>query len=277
MKIKHDVLQHYRAPDLLARIESALLNAGKSRAEVGIDDLAPADEFHLRGPLATGELIELLEVVPGMHVLDAGSGLGGPARRLAHATGCKVTGIDLSEDYACAGTVLNQWTRLDKQVDFVVGDATDLGRFQANSFDAAWTIHASMNIPDKSRFYSEIARVLKPGARFVAYDVLTTGSQDLHFPVPWASGRSASFLQTTDDMQAVLRLTGFQQFAHRDCTAECIRFLEQAQQQIAQQELPTLGLHLLFGPRFRDMIANLARNFADGRATAAVVTCTNAA
>ena len=33
--------------------------------------------------------------------------------------------------------------------------------FDNNSFDVVWTQHASMNIADKSRLYSEMYRVLK--------------------------------------------------------------------------------------------------------------------
>lgn len=277
MGIEHVVARHYRSPGLLARIENGLSSMGKVRAEVGLDDLAPVDEFHVRGPLATAELIGLLGVTPDMLVLDAGCGLGGPARRLARTTGCKVTGIDLSEDYCSVGATLNRWTGLDRQVRFVVGDATDLSRFQAESFDAAWTIHAAMNIAGKSGFYGGIARALKPGARFVIYDILTTCRQDLHFPVPWAIDGSASFLSTADELRTELSAAGLQNIELRDRTSECCEFLEQGLKRLAAQEPPPLGLHLLFGPRFRDMFGNLARNFLSGRIAAAVVTCSKAA
>jgi len=38
-----------------------------------------------------------LGVVRDMHLLDIGSGLGGPSRYFAHTLGCTVTGIDLTE------------------------------------------------------------------------------------------------------------------------------------------------------------------------------------
>lgn len=277
MGIEHVVARHYRSPGLLARIENGLSRMGKAREGVGLDDLAPVDEFHVRGPLATAELIGLLGVTPDMLVLDAGCGLGGPARRLARTTGCKVTGIDLSEDYCSVGATLNRWTGLDRQVSFVVGDATDLSRFQADSFDAAWTIHAAMNIAGKSGFYGEIARALKPGARFVIYDILATRLRDLHFPVPWAMDGSASFLSTADELRAALGAAGFEKIELRDRTSDCCEFLEQGLKRLAAQEPPPLGLHLLFGPKFRDMLANLARNFLSGRVAAAVVTCNKAA
>ncbi len=103
-----DVKEHYAAPNLIERIDQALVAAGKSPDSLQLADLTPIDEFHLRGPMATDELIEFLDVNPGNRVLDVGSGLGGPARRLADATGCHVTGVDLSENFCAAGNELSR-------------------------------------------------------------------------------------------------------------------------------------------------------------------------
>ncbi len=88
--ISNEIKMHYASPGLYERIVHGLKAIGKSPASVDLDDLAALDEFHLRGPAATRELIELLDVGEDSHVLDVGSGLGGPARRLAKATGCRV-------------------------------------------------------------------------------------------------------------------------------------------------------------------------------------------
>lgn len=277
MGIEHGVAQHYRSPGLLARIENGLIAIGKAPGAASVEDLAPVDEFHVRGPLATAELIDLLRATHGMNVLDVGSGLGGPARRLARASGCNVTGIDLSEDYCAVGTALCQWTGLAHQVSLVAGDATVRGRFAARSFDAAWTIHTAMNIADKAALYGEVARVLKPGARFVIYDILTTRLREPDYPLPWALDSSTSFLATADELLGALGEAGFRQVESLDRTLECSAFLDQASKRFAEQGPPPLGLHLVLGPVFREMIANLARCFASGRLTAAVVTCAHGA
>ena len=82
-------------------------------------------------------------------VLDIGSGLGGAARALAEAYGCRVTGIDLTPSFGAAANALSRWTKLDDLTEFRVGDACALP-FDDHSFDAAMTIHAAMNIADKS-------------------------------------------------------------------------------------------------------------------------------
>ena len=60
------------------------------------------DEQHGGGREATRELARLTGLHAGMHVLDVGSGLGGPARTLAAEFGCRVTGRDLTDDSVAA-------------------------------------------------------------------------------------------------------------------------------------------------------------------------------
>ena len=43
-----------------------------------------------------------------------------------------------------------------------------------------------MNIADKAGVFREVARVLKPGARFTIYDIMRTSDGTPAFPVPWA-------------------------------------------------------------------------------------------
>ncbi len=135
--ISNEIKMHYASPGLYERIVHGLKAIGKSPASVDLDDLAALDEFHLRGPAATRELIELLDVGEDSHVLDVGSGLGGPARRLAKATGCRVTGVDLSEDYCAVGNELTDWLDLSARVRLEPGDATRFGRFAPSSFEGA--------------------------------------------------------------------------------------------------------------------------------------------
>jgi putative ABC transport system substrate-binding protein len=58
-------------------------------------------------PQATHDLIAQLELRPETHVLDIGSGLGGPARHMTVATGCRVTRIDLTEEYVTVANSLS--------------------------------------------------------------------------------------------------------------------------------------------------------------------------
>jgi ubiquinone/menaquinone biosynthesis C-methylase UbiE len=269
------VAEHYRSPGLLDRIEGGLSMLGKSTETVALDDLAPVDEYHLRGAAATLELIEWLDPEPEAHVLDAGSGLGGPARRLAQMRGCKVTGVDLSEEFCTAGSVINDWASLGGLVNLVPGDVTKLDGFADASFDAAWTIHVGMNIADKTSFYREIARVLKPGSRFALYDVLAAdGQPEVEYPMPWARDSSASFLTSLDRTTNHLEEVGFSIENTQDQTAQGLAFLDESIARASKLDGPSpLVLHLILGPDFAKIVPNMRKNFTEGRIRLVAIQC----
>ena len=72
------------------------------------------------------------------HVLDVGSGLGGPARYLAHKTGCLVTAIELQDDLHREAENLTQRCNLQQKLKHITGDflQMDLGgySYQARVF-----------------------------------------------------------------------------------------------------------------------------------------------
>lgn len=260
---KELVTQHYGSEGLAERILSALEQDGKNLKALTIEDLAPVDQFHTRGLTATRELIRLADVKAGSRVLDVGSGLGGPARVLAAEKQCHVTGIDLTKEFCEVATLLSQLSRLESVTDFRQGDATALP-FESGEFDLVITMQIQMNIADKRRFYSEIFRVLKPGARFIFQDVMSGGGGDIHLPVPWATQREASFLITTGELRETLQRTGFQIEMLEDTSEEALAWRKN-QPAAAGIVQSNLGLHLVMGEQFSLMQSNQLRNLEERR------------
>lgn len=114
--------QHYGQAELCAKILTALRRSGKDLGALTRDDLASFDEQHDGGWEGTRELAHLAGLRAGMHVLDIGSGLGGPARTLAAEYGCQVTEIDLSEESCQAAAMLTTRVGLSDRVTFRQGD-----------------------------------------------------------------------------------------------------------------------------------------------------------
>ena len=85
------IVEHYGTGALLARLEAALRADGVDPAHPTIEALAPYDQFHGRGLEATEEMASLVVVRPDDHLLDVGSGLGGPARWLSSRFGCRMS------------------------------------------------------------------------------------------------------------------------------------------------------------------------------------------
>ena len=69
------VREHYSATNLPNRIKSALATTVPDEQKLTVAQLAPLDQFHTRGILATTELAEAAELAPSMRVLDLGCGM----------------------------------------------------------------------------------------------------------------------------------------------------------------------------------------------------------
>lgn len=268
-----EVARFYTGPGgLLQAIGEALSAAGVDRTTLRPEDLAAVDEFHIRGRTATLEIVEALRLTAASVVLDLGSGLGGPARTLAEVTGCSVTGVDLTPEFCEVATALSQWTGLSERTRFVVGDATATGLPDA-AVDAAFTVHVAMNIADKPALYAEAFRVLRPGGRFVAYDVLQGEGGDVRYPVPWAQDPSTSFLATPDDMLAMLTAAGFTDLTAVDSSDESLVWFRSLRERAERDGPPPVTFAAFLGDSFGRMAANQVTNLAERRIRTVLFSC----
>ena len=87
MAAHHPITSHYTQGDLAGRLRAALPADGVDPNQPTVEALAPYDHFHGRGLEATEELADLLTVSLDDHILDIGSGIGGPARYIAQRFG----------------------------------------------------------------------------------------------------------------------------------------------------------------------------------------------
>jgi cyclopropane fatty-acyl-phospholipid synthase-like methyltransferase len=258
------VEEHYAHRDLAAAIFEALAAAGKNVNNLTLQDLAPVDEFHVRGQEATAELARAARLDATMHVLDVGSGVGGPSRYLAAEFGCRVTGLDLTEEYCRTAQVLADRIGLSDRILYRQGNALNMP-FDAESFEVAWTQHTAMNIEDKSSMYSEMWRVVKRGGLIAIYDILAGDSGPVHFPVPWAREPSISFLATPDELHDLLEEVGFEILRWRDTTDLGREWFRAMRRRMREEGAAPLGFHVLLGPDFQTMTQNMIRNLDENR------------
>ena len=266
------VPNHYGNRDgLAAAIAASLRRAGKDLGSLAATDLATVDEFHIRGRKATLEHGVQMALTPASRVLDIGAGLGGPARTLAEAHGCHVTGIDLTPAFCEAARELSHWVGLADRVSFDVGDATNLP-YAAASFDAAMTIHVAMNIATKDRMYAEARRVLKPGGRFAVYDVLQGEGGGVHYPVPWARDASISHLATPEEMVALLTGAGFRILSSDDSTEASQTWFEDMAARMSAKA-PAVTFQTFLGNDFPAMAKNQVANLRERRIRTVTYIC----
>ncbi len=262
--LNEHIKRHYTRVDLATAILTALANAGKDVNHLAPGDLAPIDEFHVRGRKATLELARAAGLDASKHVLDVGCGIGGPSRCIAREFGCQVTGIDLTDEYCRVATMLAERTGLSYLVTYRQGDALDLP-FPDAAFDAVWTQHVAMNIRDKTALYRGMSRVLKPGGALALYDVLAGPASPVLFPVPWARSPETSFLVTPDELRRLLEASGFTIESWEDTTVAATAWFASLASKVRETGAPPLGLHLVLGPDFPVMARTLRQNLEEGR------------
>jgi SAM-dependent methyltransferase len=255
---------YYSPNDLYNKIIEGLNEVGKDLSKLTLDDLQPVDEFHIRGDVATKELIRLSSFTPDMHILDVGCGVGGSTRRLSNETGCRVSGIDLSDVYIDAAERLTQLLKLQERVKFYTASALALP-FDDNTFDGAWSIQMNMNVEDKLGWLKEVYRVLKPGGRAVLYEVCGNTNTPVYFPVPWAQDSSMSFLVSPESFRDVISSAGFDIDVWNDKTDLAQKAFAHMEEPVSAPNLPELGVHLLVGNDILTKAYNLHRNLDEER------------
>ena len=254
-----DVSGHYTSGDLLTRLEARLCEDGFDPARPTFEALAPYDHFHGRGLEATEDIANRLPVSGTDHVLDVGSGLGGPARYMAQRFGCRVSGVDLTAEFCDVARHLTSLLGLEERVSFERCDALSMP-YRDTAFDGAYSMNVTMNIADKRALYREIHRVLKPGAWLGLSEVVQGPGGEPDYPTPWARTASASFLATADETRANLAASGFAIESLRDTTQASFAWAARARAVVeAGGKPPHRAVSLIHGAIAEEVMANTGR------------------
>jgi len=161
----------------VAAVHNALREMGKETGPLAIEDLTALghlDQYHYLGVEANDHVIDLLGLDGSVHVLDIGSGIGGPARYISAKSGCRITGVELQRDICEAGEELTQRVPgLAERVDFKVGDIISMsqsGQVPPASFDHFMSLLVFLHIPDRTALLQACCDSLRPGGTFIIED-----------------------------------------------------------------------------------------------------------
>lgn len=257
------------------KILKAMEAEGLDPSTVTVEDLAPLDHFHARGFPATVELGDAMPVLADHHLLDIGCGIGGPARYFAKRFGCRVTGIDITQDFVDAARRLTRMVGLEDKVDLRLGDANRL-EFPDGMFDGAYAQHVTMNIPDRMAFFTEVSRVIRSGGFFALseHGLGPTGAP--YFPVPWSEDGAGSHLVKPDVTVRFLADAGFADIQVVATGSKYLAGYRRAIELAEAGKLPSFGVHILMGETAPAKTLNAARNIEEGRTHPIQIMCVKA-
>jgi ubiquinone/menaquinone biosynthesis C-methylase UbiE len=265
MNTDREVSSHYSRGDLLARLNGALKDDGVDPDHPSIETLAPYDQFHGRGLEATVEVCGLMKAGASDHLLDIGSGIGGPARYFAKHFGCRVTGIDLTPEFCDVARHLTRLLGLEDRIAFEVGDALAMP-FADAIFNGAYSMNVSMNIADKSALYRETHRVLKPGAWLLLSEIAKGDGGELDYPTPWASSAHTSFLSTPEQTRRGLLQAEFDVVRLRSTMEEALASGARSRAMVERGEKPPhRAVMLIHGDIANQAMANVSRGLSNAQ------------
>ncbi len=221
------VVQFYDThPINLEQIRQALAADGIADDAVTEDHLQAFDQDHYGGVPALRTLVERAGIRREHRVLDVCSGMGGPARWIAHNVGARVTGLDLTASRVAGATELTRLARLDALVDFRQGSALAMP-FDDASFDVLISEEAFAHVPDKPTLIAECARVVRPGGVVAFTDILARAPLPADVAARLRSGMAFAEIASADDYRQGFARLGYAPVSDEDLSDEWTRLLQQ--------------------------------------------------
>ncbi len=221
---------------ILEKLEADGIDLGTLNEDI----LQNYDMDHYDGVEATDILARSARIDGARHVLDVASGMGGPARYLAHNYGCRVTGIDLTTSRVESAARLTDLCGLSDRVSFRAANALE-NPFEDQYFDVVIGQEAWCHIPDKRRLIGECARVTKVGGRIAFTDILERDGLSAAARDELGQGMGYAELGTLSEYQDLLTAAGCVVEDVEDLSARWAVILRQRLEMYRSLEAPTVA------------------------------------
>jgi len=133
-----------------------------------------SDSFIQAQKNLTDYCISLIMPLENKDVLEIGCGNGVQAIYIfANYNPSRIIGIDLNKGNIDIANSEKERAEIEN-IHFLVDDAQNLAQIPSDSVDILLNIESAFHYPDKPAFIREMARVLKPGGKFLIADILST-------------------------------------------------------------------------------------------------------
>jgi sarcosine/dimethylglycine N-methyltransferase len=243
---------------------------------IDVETLCRFDQYHYHGTEAVDQAIAYAGITAKSRILDVGAGIGGPARYIAHKTGCQVVALELQEDLNEVGQDLTARCGLSDRVTHLCGDILTES-FEPGTFDAVVSWLCLYHIPDHPRLYSRLANALKPGGLLYAEDLYSLGKFTSEETVHLEQMLYGNSVLPKDEYTSNMTNAGFQGVEFTDLTDDWGPFVG------ARQKAHKAGFSdyaAIHGEEMAETLAafynSVARLFRSGNLGGVRVTATNA-
>lgn len=195
-------------------------------AEMGRDPDGPLepellfryDQYHYDGVRAVDAVVRRLGLSAGQRVLEVGSGIGGPARRMASAHGLRVTALELQPDLHALASSLTRQCGLAPLVDHRLGNVLD-GAPEPGSHDAVVSFLVFLHIPRRAELLARCREALVPGGRLGVEDYVRLRPLEAAEAQALAVKVQCPWLPEADEYRAQLEAAGFAGVELEDLTS----------------------------------------------------------
>ena len=220
--------------------ELAYLGIDKD-APLIVEDITAFDQYPYQGTEAVDEAIQALGINANTQVLDIGSGIGGPARYLAHKTGCQVTALELQEDLHHVALELTQRCGLSDRIEHICGDILQW-HAKEKHFDAIVSWLTFEYIRDRQTLLSKCHQALKSEGQIYVEEFYKR-----HEFTPYEFSLKAyyEYLPTLDQYKKQWIEAGFTDIQVVDKTKKWSDFVTQRLQKFQQARSRHIAVHSL--------------------------------
>ena len=230
----------YRSPERIFNELKALGIADE--APLKVEQLIPFDQYHYLGTDAVDEAIDSLSLVSQSRVLEVGSGIGGPARYLAHQTNCRVIAVELQTDLHEVAATLTKRCGLENRVRHHCGNILEYSSNPAD-FDGVVSWLSFLHIPDRSALLNKCHGLLNQGGKILIEDFYKRGKLSPEETRILSEDVYCDYLPTLEEYTIQLLESGFIEVRIDDKTRLWADFVKERLQNFVVNRTRHLQVH----------------------------------